>query len=144
MWTSIGKCRSPRERYPEQRPSRESVIDKETPAWGDGSRNRRAPDSPRGPSPPPRAPSELPAPPWSEALETAFATVGDVKKRVELGQLEQRLQVVVQVRQTQLAIDLADPLGERDQHAEPGTVDVAGLSEIDKELPFSTFQLLQH
>src|SRR4051812_10818064 len=59
----------------------------------------------------------------SEALQRAIAGVGDLKQRVELGKLEERLEIVVQVGQPKLATLLADLLGQRDEHAEAGAVD---------------------
>src|SRR5215208_2302095 len=84
-----------------------------------------------------------PARPPSEALQRALARVGDLEERVELRQLEQRLEVVVQVRQPQLAPLLADLLRERHQHAEARAVDVARLAEVDQELPLAALQLVE-
>src|SRR5687768_18581350 len=79
----------------------------------------------------------------SEALESALARVGDLEEGVQLGELEQRLQVVVEVGQPQLPALLADLLGERHEDAEPGAVDVAGLAEVDEELPLAPLQLVE-
>ena len=67
----------------------------------------------------------------SEARERAVAGVGDLKERVELRELEQRLEIVVQIRETELTALFTNLLGERDEDAQPGAVDVAGLRDGD-------------
>src|SRR5215216_1198142 len=47
----------------------------------------------------------------SEARQRAVARVGDLEQRIELGQLEERLEVVVQIREPKLPALLADLLG---------------------------------
>src|SRR6185369_8367719 len=80
----------------------------------------------------------------SEARERAVARIGNLEERVELRELEQGLEVVVQVREPELPALLADLLGERDQHAQPGAVDVARLGEVDEEFLLSALELVQH
>src|ERR1051325_1488771 len=79
----------------------------------------------------------------SEALKSAGASVGDLEERVELRQLEQRFQVVVEIGEPELPALFPDLLGQRNQHAQAGTVDVAGLREVDQELASATFELVE-
>src|SRR6185312_943558 len=79
-----------------------------------------------------------------ERLERALARVGDLEERVELGELEQRLEVVVEIREPELPALLADFLGQGHEHAQPGTVDVSRLAEIDQELFLATLELVEH
>src|SRR5688572_2824137 len=69
--------------------------------------------------------------------------VRDLEERIELGELEERPQILVQVRQAQLAPLLADLLGEAHQHAQPRGVDVARVREVDHELAIAVLELLQ-
>src|SRR4051812_20107169 len=80
----------------------------------------------------------------SEAIERALTRVGDLKECVELGELEQRLQIVIEVRETQLSALLADLLGKRYENTKAGAVDVAGLREVDEELLLAPLELVQH
>jgi len=48
----------------------------------------------------------------SEAGQRAVASIRDLEERIELGELEQRLEIVVQVGEAELATLLADLLGE--------------------------------
>src|SRR5215212_204645 len=80
----------------------------------------------------------------SEGGQRRVARVRDVEEGVELGELEERAQVLVQVGQAQLAALLADLLGEADQHAQPRGVDVAGVGEVDQELPLTALELVEH
>src|ERR1700722_3025046 len=79
----------------------------------------------------------------SQTLQAALACVGDLEERVEFGQLEQRLEIVVQVREPQLPALLPNFLGQRHEHAQARAVDVAGPAEIDQELPLALLQLIQ-
>src|SRR5207302_3659201 len=80
----------------------------------------------------------------SEALQRPVAGIGDLEQRVELGQLEKGLQVVVEIGETKLATLLADLLRERDQHSEAGAVDVAGLGEVDQKLAPAALELIEN
>src|SRR6266576_1179873 len=70
--------------------------------------------------------------------------LGDGEERVELGELEQRLEVLVQPRQPQLAALLADLLGERHQDTQSRGVDVAGAGEVDDEPPGAALDGVEH
>src|SRR5690606_33765577 len=70
----------------------------------------------------------------SEGSESLVAGPGNVKQRVQLGQLEERAQVLVQVREPQLAALLANLLRQADQYAQTGRVDIACRRKIDQEL----------
>ena len=74
----------------------------------------------------------------------AVARIRDLEQRVELGELEQRLQVVVEIREAQFPALLTDLLRERDEHTETRAVDVAGLGEVDEELLLTALQLVEH
>src|SRR5690606_16835351 len=80
----------------------------------------------------------------SEGSERFVPAVRDVEQRVQLGQLEQRPQVVVEAGQAQLAALLADLLGQADEHAEAGGIDVARPGEVDQELACAALELLEH
>src|SRR5688500_13021832 len=80
----------------------------------------------------------------SIGLERFVAAVRDVEQRIELGQLEQRLQVLVQSGEAQLTALLADLLRQADQHAQARAVDVAGVREVDEELPLPGVQTLEN
>ena len=67
----------------------------------------------------------------------------DPEERVELGQVEEAAKILVQVRQRQLATFRPDLLGDGDQHAEAGAVDVAGAREVDDELPLAFLELAE-
>src|SRR5690242_3964408 len=90
----------------------------------------------------PRCSGEVTA--GSEGGERLGRGLGDGEERVELGELEERLQILVQPRQAQVPALLADLLGERHQHAEAGGVDVAGLGKVDDELAPAAFQRVDH
>src|SRR5690348_11165187 len=79
----------------------------------------------------------------SEAFQSPLAGVGNLEQRVELRELEQRLEVVVQVREAELAALFANLLGERHQNAETGAVDIARLAEVDEELLFALLELVE-
>src|SRR5215208_531575 len=79
----------------------------------------------------------------SEALERALPGVRDLEERVELRQLEQRLQVVVEVGQAELAALLANLLRQRHEDAEARAVDVARLAEVDEELALAALKLVE-
>src|SRR5262245_40956275 len=70
--------------------------------------------------------------------------LGDGEQCIELGQLEQGLQVLVQSGQPQLPTLLTDLLGERHEHAESGRIDVAGLREVDDEPARATLEGVEH
>src|SRR5688572_1914302 len=80
----------------------------------------------------------------SEGRERLRATRCNVEQRVQLRQLEERAQILVQVREPQLAALLTDLFRQTHQHAEPGRVDVARAGKVDQELPRPTLQLLQY
>src|SRR5687768_5330357 len=80
----------------------------------------------------------------SEARQRAVARIRDLEQRIELGQFEWRLEVVVQIGQPKLTPLLPDLLRERYEDAEARAVDVTGLREVDQELLLSTLQLVQH
>jgi hypothetical protein len=80
----------------------------------------------------------------AEAGQRAVARVGNLEEGVELRELEQRLEVVVQVREPELTALLADLFGEGHQYAEAGAVDVAGLGKVDEELSLAALQLVDH
>ena len=67
-----------------------------------------------------------------------------MKESVELGELEQRLQIVVEVRKAKLSSLLADFLGERNQYAESRAVDVTGLTEVDQKFLFAALELIEN
>ena len=81
---------------------------------------------------------------WRAARKIRSSPARDLEQRVELGELEQGFQVVVEIRQPQLPALLANLLGERHEHAQPGAVDVAGLGEVDEELLLAALQLVEH
>src|SRR6185437_8848070 len=54
------------------------------------------------------------------------------------------LEVVVEIREPELPALLADFLGQGHEHAQPGTVDVSRLAEIDQELFLATLELVEH
>src|SRR6476661_1390663 len=80
----------------------------------------------------------------SEALERPLARIRDLEQRVQLRQLEQRLQVVVEVGEPELPTLFANLLRQRHQHTEPRAVDVAGLAEVDEELLLTLLQLVEN
>src|SRR4029079_17538771 len=63
---------------------------------------------------------------------------------VELGELEERAEVFVEIRQAQGAIGLTNPLREGHEGSEPGAVDVARVGEVDDEVPGAAIDLGQH
>src|SRR5712692_804025 len=67
----------------------------------------------------------------------------DGKQRVELGELEEGLEVLVEAGEAQVPPLLADLLGQRDEHAQPRGVDVAGAGEVDDELLGAAFQRVE-
>src|SRR5438105_5630938 len=89
-------------------------------------------------------PTAPPADAGSEALQRALARIGDLEQRIQFRELEQRLEVVVQVREPKLPTLLSNLLGQGHEHAESGTVDVSGLREVDEKLLLTTLQLVQH
>src|SRR6516225_11626145 len=58
----------------------------------------------------------------SKTLQRAVARIGNLEQRVELRELEERLEIVVQVREAQLPALLTDLLRQRHQHAESRAV----------------------
>src|SRR6185312_12708151 len=80
----------------------------------------------------------------SEAFQRAFPRVGNLEQRIELRELEQRLQVVVQVGEPKLSALLANLFRERNEDAEARTVDVARLTEIDQELLLALLELIEN
>src|SRR6266516_1438718 len=67
----------------------------------------------------------------------------DGEQGVELGELEQRLQVGVETREPQLPTLFANLLRERNQDAESRRIDVAGFGKIDDELPGAFLERIQ-
>src|SRR5207249_4093497 len=93
-----------------------------------------------------RGGGEVPAG-WSWPLEGGDRLLGclqDGEQRIQLGELEQRLEIFVEPRQSQIPALLADLLRERDQDAEAGGVDVAGAAEVDDELLGAALERVQH
>src|SRR5213080_4383069 len=80
----------------------------------------------------------------SEALQRALARVRDLEQGIELRQLEERLQVVIQIRQPQFPTLLANLLRQRYEHAQSGAVDVSRLREVNEKLLLAPLQLVQH
>src|SRR5512146_3571840 len=70
-----------------------------------------------------------------ESGERLGGSLGDLEEGIELGELEQGAEVVVQAGQPQLAAELPDLPRDGDERAEAGGVDVAGMGEIEEELP---------
>src|SRR6266545_217216 len=79
----------------------------------------------------------------SECGQRLLGGPADGEQRVELGELEQRLEIGIEAGEPQLPALFADFLGERDQHAEPRRVDVPGLAEIDDELAGAFLERLE-
>src|SRR5690348_2114264 len=80
----------------------------------------------------------------SKALQCSLARIRDLEERIELGELEERLQVVVQIGESQLTALLPDLLREGHEHAETRAVDISRLREVDEELLLAPLQLVQH
>src|SRR5688500_12746599 len=72
------------------------------------------------------------------------AGLDDPEQRVELRELEEAAQVLIEVRERQLAALCTYLLGDRDEDAESGAVDVAGAGEVDEELPLALVELPNH
>src|SRR5205807_3960706 len=68
----------------------------------------------------------------------------DREERVQLGQLEQRLEIFVQAAEPEVSTLLADLLRERHQDAKAGRIDIAGLGEVDDELLATGFERVEH
>src|SRR6185503_13306084 len=63
---------------------------------------------------------------------------------IQLGELEQGLEIVIQIRQTQLTALLPNLLRQGDEHAKAGAIDVARLAEVDQELFLTLLELVQN
>src|SRR5439155_725591 len=72
---------------------------------------------------------------WSrlERGERFLRRLRNGEERVQLGELEQRLEILVEAGEPEVPALLADLLRQRNQDAEPGRVDVARLGEVDDE-----------
>src|SRR5262245_59302195 len=68
----------------------------------------------------------------------------DVEEGVELGELEKGPEVLVEILEEKLSAVLANLLGQRDEDAESGAVDVAGVGEVDDEAAPTSIDLVQH
>src|SRR5207245_7496934 len=68
----------------------------------------------------------------------------DGEQRVQLGQLEQGLEILIQAGESQVAALLANLLRERDEDAQARGIDVAGAGEVDDELLGPAVQRLEH
>src|SRR5262249_10141665 len=79
----------------------------------------------------------------SKTLQRAVARVGNLEQGIELRELEQRFEIVVQVRQAELPALLTDLLRQRNEHAKSRAVDVSRLGEIDQELLFTALELIE-
>src|SRR3954471_1262800 len=79
----------------------------------------------------------------SKALKPPIAGIGNLKERIELRQLEQRLEIVVQIGQTKLTALLANLLRERHQDTKAGAVDVAGLRKVDEKFLLAFLHLVE-
>src|SRR5688572_21087547 len=90
------------------------------------------------------APPRSPRAGTLEALESALARVRDLEEGVELRQLEKRLEVIVEIRESQLTALLTNLLRQRDEDAQPRAIDVSGLAEVDQELALPLLELVQH
>src|SRR6266508_1508464 len=79
----------------------------------------------------------------SERRQRLLGGASDREQRVELGELEQRLEVGVEAGEAQLAVLFANLLGERHQHPESRGVDVARLAEVDDEFAGAFLERLE-
>src|SRR5512132_1578771 len=70
-----------------------------------------------------------------ESGERLGGSLGDLEEGIELGELEEGAEVVVQSGQPQLAAELPDLPRDGDECAEARGIDVAGVGEIEEELP---------
>src|SRR2546425_5621780 len=79
----------------------------------------------------------------SKRCERLVGGARNGEQRIELRELEQRLEVGVEAGQAQLPALLADLFGERDQHAEPGRIDIPSLTKINHELAGAFLERLE-
>src|SRR5438045_8871208 len=70
--------------------------------------------------------------------------VGDLREGIQLRQLEKRLEIIVEVGETQLATLLPNLLRQGDEHAESRAVDIAGLAEVDEKFLLTLLELIEH
>src|SRR4030095_4143752 len=68
----------------------------------------------------------------------------DLEQGVELGQLEERLEVIIEVGQTELPALFANLLRQRDENAQARAVDVASLAEVDEEFLLTLLELIEN
>src|SRR5438034_7519850 len=66
------------------------------------------------------------------------------EERVEPCELEQRTEILVQIREAERSVRLPDPLGERDRRSKAGAIDVARFGKIDDESAGATLDLGRH
>jgi len=78
-----------------------------------------------------------------EPVQCLFARIGDREERVQLRELEQGSQVLVETGQPELAVLFTNFLGEGNEHAQTGGVDVARLRKIYDELAFPILKLIE-
>jgi hypothetical protein len=82
---------------------------------------------------------------YANASARGTATlVTQPKQCVELREFEKRLEVLVEVRQTEFPTPLANPLCEGHQNAEPRAVDVAGVAEVDEKPALAIIERIEH
>src|SRR3989442_2855233 len=79
----------------------------------------------------------------SECGQRLLRGPADGEQRVELGELEQRLEVGIEAGKPQLPALFADFLGERDENAQPGRVYIARITEVDDELAGAFFERVE-
>src|SRR5690242_4584720 len=79
----------------------------------------------------------------SEGGEGFGRRLRDGEQRIELGQLEEGLQILVQAGQAEVPALLPDLLGEGDEDAQSRRIDVARGREIDHEFPGAAVQGLE-
>jgi hypothetical protein len=95
------------------------------------------------PPPPGVTPDQAREPSFSATAEPSEPSSGDLEQRIELRQLKQRLEVVVEIRESEVPIQLANPLRERYQNPQTGAVDVPGPAKVDQELPLSALNFVE-
>jgi hypothetical protein len=95
------------------------------------------------PLPPGVTPDQAREPSFTATSNPGEPSSGDLEQRIELRQLEQRLEVVIEIREPQVPVQLTNPLRERYQNPEAGAIDVPGPAKVDQELPFSAFDFVE-
>src|SRR6185312_13402599 len=79
-----------------------------------------------------------------EAREGLLGGLGDGEEGVELGELEQGAEVLVEAGEPKLTTRFADLLGDGDERAESGRIDVAGAGEIDEDAALARIDRALH